>query len=155
MRRSMTNFITGFAEAWSLAKPYFGSEERWRAYSLLGAVIGLNLLLVALNVVLTYWNRDFFNAIQVYDEPTVLHLLYYFLVPIKGSSLPMPGFAQLVVVYILIAVYAFYLNQMLQIRWRQWLTTHYVENWLSDRAYYNISLSQSRSAVIDLSLIHI
>jgi putative ATP-binding cassette transporter len=149
MRRSMTNFITGFAEAWSLAKPYFGSEERWRAYSLLGAVIGLNLLLVALNVVLTYWNRDFFNAIQVYDEPTVLHLLYYFLVPIKGSSLPMPGFAQLVVVYILIAVYAFYLNQMLQIRWRQWLTTHYVENWLSDRAYYNISLSQSRSAVID------
>ena len=149
MRHTMTNFLTGLGEAWSLAKPYFGSQERWAAFVLLGTVIGLNLLLVGLNVVLTYWNNDFFNAIQVYDQKTVVDLLYYPLLTIKGARYPMPGFAELVVVYILIAVYAFYLNQMLQIKWRQWLTTHYVENWLSERAYYNISLSQSRSAVID------
>ena len=44
----MSSFITGFGEAWSLAKPYFRSEERWAAYTLLAAVIGLNLLLVGL-----------------------------------------------------------------------------------------------------------
>ncbi|NNM57552.1 MAG: hypothetical protein HKL97_10410, partial [Acidocella sp.] len=53
MRHTMTNFLTGLGEAWSLAKPYFGSQERWAAFVLLGAVIGLNLLLVGLNVVLT------------------------------------------------------------------------------------------------------
>ncbi len=148
MRHVMTNFFTGFAEGWSLAKPYFRSEEKWVAWGLLAAVIGLNLLLVGLNVVLTYWNGDFFNAIQVYDVKTVVTLLYMPLVHIKGKG-PMPGFAELVVVYVLIAVYAFYLNQMLQIKWRQWLTTHYVKNWLQDRAYYNISLSQAPSAVVD------
>ncbi|MBB5371866.1 ABC transporter ATP-binding protein/permease [Acidocella aromatica] len=149
MRERLTNFLTGLAEAWSLAKPYFTSEERWVARGLLAAIVTLNLMLVGLNVVLTYWNRDFFAAIQVYDEKTVVHLLYYLYIIPPGSTRPMPGFAELVVVYILIAVYAFYLNQMLQIKWRQWLTTHYVENWLTDRAYYTISLSHNPGAVID------
>ncbi|WP_241869370.1 ABC transporter ATP-binding protein/permease [Acidocella aminolytica] len=144
----MTNFFIGFAEGWSLAKPYFKSEEKWTAWGLLGTVIGLNLLLVGLNVVLTYWNNDFFNAIQVYDVKTVLTLLYMPLVHIKGKG-PMPGFAELVIIYVLIAVYATYLSQMLQIKWRQWMTVHYVENWLRDRAYYNISLAHAPSDVVD------
>lgn len=148
MRRTITNFFVGFKEGFSLAKPYFRSEEKWVAWGLLGAVIALNLLLVGLNVVLTYWNNDFFNAIQVYDVKTVLTLLYMPLVHIKGKG-PMPGFAELVVIYVLIAVYATYLNQMLQIKWRQWLTQHYVKNWLRDRAYYNISLAHAPSAVVD------
>lgn len=148
MRRVMTNFFIGFAEGWSLAKPYFKSEEKWAAWGLLGTVIGLNLLLVGLNVVLTYWNNDFFNAIQVYDVKTVLTLLYMPLVHIKGKG-PMPGFAELVIIYVLIAVYATYLSQMLQIKWRQWMTVHYVENWLRDRAYYNISLAHAPSDVVD------
>ena len=104
--------------------------------------------MVGFNVVLTYWNRDFFNAIQAYDVKSVIRLIYlYDRAP--GASFPMPGFVEIVGVYILIAVYAFYLNQMLQIRWRQWLTGHFVENWLADRAYYHISLSQGASSVVD------
>jgi putative ATP-binding cassette transporter len=144
----MTNFFTGFAEGWSLTKPYFKSEEKWAAWGLLGTVILLNLLLVGLNVVLTYWNNDFFNAIQAYDSKTVITLLYMPLVHIAGKN-PMPGFVELVVIYVLIAVYATYLSQMLQIKWRQWMTTHYVQNWLNDRAYYNISLSHAPSSIID------
>jgi len=41
------------------------------------------------------------------------------------------------------------LNQMLQIRWRQWITRDFVNNWLSDRAYYNISLSPAQTIGID------
>lgn len=148
MRQAMTNFFTGFGEGWSLAKPYFKSEEKWVAWGLLGTVIGLNLLLVGLNVVLTYWNNDFFNAIQAYDVKTVLTLLYLPIVHVKGKG-PMPGFIEIVVTYVLIAVYATYLSQMLTIKWRQWLTIHYVENWLQDRAYYNISLSHAPSSVVD------
>ncbi|MDR3520058.1 MAG: ABC transporter ATP-binding protein/permease [Acidocella sp.] len=143
----MTSFITGVREAWSLAKPYFWSEERWAARGLFLAIIALNLLMVAFNVILTYWNRDFFDAIQNMDSHSAVQLL--FLYQAAPGSLPMPGLVEILVVYVVIAVYAFYLNQMLQIRWRQWATKHYLENWLSDRAFYNISLSSSETTGID------
>ena len=41
---------------------------------------------------------------------------------------------------IIVAVYQLYLNQMLQIRWRRWLTDHYLDAWLADRAYYRMQL---------------
>jgi len=146
MRRSMTSFFTGAREAWVLAKPYFVSEERWFALGLLAAIVILNLLMVAFNVVLTYWNRDFFNAIQAFDTNTVIRLLYLYL---PGPGLPMPGFVEIIAVYVVVAVYATYLNQMLQIRWRQWITRHYIANWLADRAYYNISLRNLAGTGID------
>jgi putative ATP-binding cassette transporter len=146
MRRAISGFIIGLREGWSLAKPYFWSEERWAARGLLAAIIILNLLMVAFNVVLTYWNRDFFNAIQAFDAGTVIRLLYLYL---PGPGLPMPGFVEIIAVYILVAVYAFYLNQMLQIRWRQWITRDFVTNWLADRAYYNISLRNLAGTGID------
>jgi putative ATP-binding cassette transporter len=148
MRRSMTNFITGLREGWVIARPYFSSEQRFFAIGLLAAIISLNLLMVAFNVVLTYWNRDFFNAIQAYNVQSVIRLIYlYNRAP--GAAFPMPGFIEIVGVYILIAVYAFYLNQMLQIRWRQWLTEHFMQNWLADRAYYHISLNHGASSIVD------
>jgi putative ATP-binding cassette transporter len=148
MRRSMTSFVIGLREAWGLAKPYFASEERWAAIGLLAAIIALNLLMVFFNLVLNFWNNDFFNAIQAMDAHTAIRLLFlYDLTP--GSRLPMPGFVEIVILYIIVAVYAFYLNQMLQIRWRQWVTRHFVANWLADRAYYNISLSPAQTAGID------
>jgi putative ATP-binding cassette transporter len=149
MAERMTNFFTGVREAWSLAKPYFRSEEKFVAWGLLGLVIALNLLIVAMNVVITYWNNNFYNAIQVYDAMLCWHLLYYPVIHVKGSPMPMIGFAELIAAYVLIATYANYFNQMLQIKWRQWLTTHYVENWLSQRAYYTISLRQNPGQVVD------
>ena len=149
MNERITNFLTGLKEAWVLAKPYFKSEERWGAYALLAAVIVMNLIVVGINVVLTYWNNDFFNAIQVYDSATCWALLLKPLVHLKSSPYPMPGFDVLVVAYIILATYAFYFNQMLQIKWRQWLTIHYVENWLSKRAYYIISLQHAPGTVVD------
>jgi putative ATP-binding cassette transporter len=147
MRRSMTNFFTGLREAWVLAKPYFSSEQRRSAWLLLISIIVLNLLMVGMNLILNFWNRDFFNAIQAYDVTTAIRLIWLYVA--QPGGLPMPGFVEIVIVYVVIAVYAFYLNQMLQIRWRQWMTRHYVDNWLSDRAYYNISLSQTKGLGLD------
>jgi vitamin B12/bleomycin/antimicrobial peptide transport system ATP-binding/permease protein len=147
MRRSMTSFFTGLREVWVLSKPYFSSEERWFARLMLLAIIALNLLMVGMNLILNFWNRDFFNAIQAYDVKTVTRLLFLYDVPTGG--LPMPGFVGIVTVYVLVAVYAFYLNQMLQIRWRQWMTRQYVDNWLADRAYYNISLGNVTAIGMD------
>jgi putative ATP-binding cassette transporter len=147
MRRSMTSFFTGLAEAWRLAKPYFAGEEKWFANGLLIAIIALNLLMVFFNVILTYWNRDFFDAIQNMDSHSAIQLLFFY--KITPGEIPMPGFIEIIAVYVVVAVYAFYLNQMLQIRWRQWITRHFMENWLADKAFYNISLNPSHTIGMD------
>jgi vitamin B12/bleomycin/antimicrobial peptide transport system ATP-binding/permease protein len=41
-----------------------------------------------------------------------------------------------------IVVYQIYLNRMLQIRWRRWLTDNYLTSWLADRNYYLMRLHQ-------------
>jgi ABC-type uncharacterized transport system fused permease/ATPase subunit len=41
---------------------------------------------------------------------------------------------------ITLSVYGFYLQQMLQIRWRRWLTRRYLSGWLANRAYYQLQL---------------
>ena len=123
--------------AFFLALPYFRSEEKWRARGLLALVIALDLLRVALSVQLSYWNRAFFTALQEKDFDGFLGLLLY---GHRGASGWVPGFTILAFIYIAIAVWRVYVNQGLRIRWRAWLTGRYLREWLSDRAYYRISL---------------
>ncbi|TCZ61374.1 ABC transporter ATP-binding protein/permease [Roseicella aquatilis] len=125
-------------DAWRIAGPYWRSEERWRARLLLGVVVALNLSLVGMNVLLSYWNREFFNSLQEKDAEAFWQLLFLWR---QTESGPMPGFVFVAALYILIAVYQLYLRQALQIRWRSWLTTQVLDRWLADRAYYRIALT--------------
>jgi putative ATP-binding cassette transporter len=127
-------------DAWRLAGPYWRSEERGRAFLLLAAVVGLNLALVGMNVLISYWSREFFNAMQERDGAAFFGLLLY---GRQTESGPMPGFVFIAAVYIAVAVYALYLQQALQIRWRRWLTREYLDGWLADRAYYRIALTDA------------
>jgi putative ATP-binding cassette transporter len=131
-----------------LAKPYFSSNERWLAFGLLASIIVLNLVLTELNVAFTYWQRDLYNALQDKQFSAFLKLLF--------SVKTMPvfpylelGYGEYLAVFILVAVYALYLQQMLQINWRQWLTQDFTARWLADRAFYNISLAKSGTVGID------
>src|SRR5690242_9583897 len=64
--------------AWGLARPYWRSEERWRARLLLGIIIALTLALVYINVLYNNWNRSFFEAIQNKDFDAFGPLLLQF-----------------------------------------------------------------------------
>ena len=129
-------------DAWRLAKPYFRSEEKWSAWILLISVILLRLSLVGMTVVLSFWNREFFNALQDKNWDAFFELLYLYRWTPSGL---MPGFCWVAGVYILVAVYFTYLSQWLQIRWRNWLTNRFMVDWLANRAYYRISLSRDHA----------
>ncbi|MFL5256915.1 MAG: ABC transporter ATP-binding protein/permease [Rhodopila sp.] len=132
-------------DAWRLARPYFmTSEEKWEARGILAAIIAMNLTLVGVSVILSYWRREFYNALQAKDATAFLELLFFYR---STDSGPMPGFCELAAVHIVLAVYSVYLNQMLQIRWRRWLTREFLSQWLADRAYYHISLTVDRAAI--------
>ncbi len=114
------------ADLWALTRPYWYSEERWSARGLLVVIVALNLGLVYVNVLINQWNNDFYNALQNMDKAAFFQQL------IK--------FGWLAAAFIVIAVYQLYLNQMLQIRWRRWLTNHYLANWIGNRTYYQLQL---------------
>ncbi|MCU1294812.1 MAG: transporter ATP-binding protein [Bryobacterales bacterium] len=111
-------------DAWAIAHPYWFSEDRWAARGLLLVIIALNLGIVYINVLLNEWNNKFYDALQDKDYAVFLHQLTLF-----------SGLAGLFIVF---TVYQFYLNQMLQIRWRSWLTDRYLRAWLTDGAYYRM-----------------
>lgn len=118
-----------WTKAWALLRPYWFSEERWTARGLLALAVGLNLAGVFVSVLLAHWNRQFFDALQGKDYSAFLALLARF-----------GGLAGL---YIVAAVFALYFNQLLQIRWRRWLTARYCRDWLADRSYYVLQLDPS------------
>jgi vitamin B12/bleomycin/antimicrobial peptide transport system ATP-binding/permease protein len=123
----MTNVRQFLRDAWTLARPYWSSEDRWAAWGLLGIVVALNLGLVYINVLFNRWNNAFYNAIQDKNYEVFIQQLIRFTW--------LAGF------FIAVAVYQLYLNQMLQIRWRRWLTDRYLNTWLADRTYYRMQLA--------------
>ncbi|MBV9249324.1 MAG: ABC transporter ATP-binding protein/permease [Acetobacteraceae bacterium] len=132
-------------DAWHLAKPYYTrSEERWSACGLLLSVLVLRFALVGMSVVLSFWNREFFNSLQDKDSHAFLELLFLYRHTPSGL---MPGFCEVAAVYIIVAVYFTWLSQWLQIRWRRWMTDRFLDEWLTGRAYYRISLTTDRAAV--------
>ncbi|HLY47090.1 MAG TPA: ABC transporter ATP-binding protein/permease [Stellaceae bacterium] len=115
--------------AWSLAWPFWTGDERWSARALLATVVALNLTSVWLNVRLNSWNNDFYNALQNYDWPK---FWWQFAI-----------FGMIAVALIVVAVYQLYLRQLLQIRWRRWMTERFLKDWLGGQAYYRMQLDQS------------
>ena len=140
----MNNLGEFLRDVWRLSRPYFRSEEKWSAWLLLGSIIALNLSMVGMNVVLNYWNQQFYNALQAHDFTAFMQLLFTWRRTPAGNI--MPGFTEVVTVYILVFVYVTYLNQWLQIRWRRWLTGRFLDEWLADHAYYRISLKHDEQA---------
>jgi len=114
-------------DLWTLARPYWFGEDRWAGRGLLATIVAMNLGLVYLNVQFNLWYRLFYNALQGRDFPAFWHQL--------------ARFSLLAAIYIVVAVYQVYLRQMLQIRWRQWLTGNYLEDWLSGQTHYRMQLA--------------
>jgi ABC-type uncharacterized transport system fused permease/ATPase subunit len=55
-------------DAWSIAKSYWASEEKWSAWGILFAVVAFNLSTVCTSVGINAWNRGFYNALQAFDR---------------------------------------------------------------------------------------
>src|SRR5688572_23457055 len=103
---------SGFLKAfWALAKPYWVSEQRWKALTLLGTVVGLVVFTVWLDVQFNTWNKNFYNTFEDKDQSEFFRQFGMF--------------GLLAVIWIVTVVYRQYFQQMLMIEWRTWLTNHF------------------------------
>ena len=128
MRAKFHDFKLFLQRVWALALPYFRSEQRWQARGLLLAIVALNLGAVYMLVLINDWNRLFYDALQDKNEAVFWQELLRFVYLAFG--------------FILIAVYRFYLTQLLQVRWRAWMTRHYLQRWLEAHRFYRMELAR-------------
>jgi len=122
----VNNLRSTLAIVWRIAVPYFRSEDKWAGRGLLAAVIAIELALVGIDVLINQWQNRFFNALQERNWDSFVREIGIFTI--------------LAFCAIGLAVYQLYLNQWLQIRWRRWMTTKYLGEWLHDANHYRMQL---------------
>ena len=124
----LQSFKAFAAQAWALTRPYFQSDQKWKARGLLLAIVALNLGLVYMAVLFNEWNKLFYDALQEKNATVFWAQL--------------GRFTYLAFAFIVIAVYKFYLTQLLEMRWRAWMTGHYLQRWLANHAFYQLELAR-------------
>ena len=115
-----------FKDVWYLTKSYWQSEEKKKAFWLLTCIIALTFGIVFMLVQLNTWNNSFYSALQNYDAEKISSELIHF--------------SWLAAIYIILAVYSYYLQQTLILHWRRWLTTRFIDIWLQNKTYYNLQM---------------
>jgi putative ATP-binding cassette transporter len=120
------NIRSTLATVWRIAAPYFNSEDKWAGRGLLAAVIAIELALVGNDVLLNLWRARFYNALQEKDSDSFIREMLVFCV--------------LATILVALQVYQLYLNQWLQIRWRSWMTSKYLGDWMHDANHYRMQL---------------
>ncbi|WP_445501445.1 ABC transporter ATP-binding protein/permease [Microvirga sp. G4-2] len=94
---------------------------------MIAILIALNLIQVALNVRLNFFSRDMFNALEGKDAAAFWYQLFIIFTPLAA-------------VFVIAALTEVLLQNVLSIRWRAFLNTYYVGEWLDDGAHYRMQL---------------
>jgi len=115
----------GSARVWPFRR--FTALERRIAIAMVVVLVVLNQAEVAVTLRLSFFNRDWFNAIQARDAAAFWHQLLFVFTPWAF-------------LYVGMLVVEFFMQAMLVIRWRRWLTDYFVSRWLTRHNHYRISL---------------
>ncbi|MGY4476513.1 ABC transporter ATP-binding protein/permease [Bradyrhizobium sp. USDA 3364] len=122
----MNNIRSTLAAVWRIASPYFSSEDKWAGRTLLGTLIAMELVSVGLDVLLNQWRNRFYTALQDKDWDTFKREMLVFCLLAAAS--------------VVLGIYQLYLNQWLQIRWRNWMTGKYLRDWVRGANHYRMQL---------------
>lgn len=122
-------FIVGL---FHLITPYWNSEEKKSARLYLAAIITLTIAAVYMTLLLNEWFNSFYSALQNYDSGAVYRGLL--------------RFTGLAFAHIAFAVYSYYLQQRLALRWRKWMTKNYLAKWTGQQMYYRLEMFSQGTA---------
>jgi vitamin B12/bleomycin/antimicrobial peptide transport system ATP-binding/permease protein len=126
-----------------LADPYFAPDntkvavvpllgqinERRLAWGLTIALIVINQLQVGISVRLSFFNRDWFNAIQNKDQAAFWSLL-------------LTVFLFWAAIAVVSNLVEYFLENVLKLRWREYLVERYSASWLGKGAQYRMAFGE-------------
>jgi putative ATP-binding cassette transporter len=108
----------------TIARPYWLSDERWRARGLLVLLVMLLLGQTAFNVLFNQETGEFTSALAARDSERFWASIWRY-TAILAAAVP------------IYALY-YYVRDTLGLRWRRWLTDHFLARYFDQRAYYRL-----------------
>jgi vitamin B12/bleomycin/antimicrobial peptide transport system ATP-binding/permease protein len=121
---------TARARIWPF--PAYTALERRIAVAMVVFLVLINQTEVGILVRLNFFNRAWFDAIQNRNGAAFWEQLLLVFVPYAF-------------IYVAMTVIEFFVQNMLVIRWRTWLTAFFVSRWLNDHNHYRISLAAGQT----------
>jgi vitamin B12/bleomycin/antimicrobial peptide transport system ATP-binding/permease protein len=109
---------------WDIAKPYWFSEDKWKAR---GMLLLLGMLLIGqteFNVLFNEQSGEFTSALAARDADRFWYSIKYCLF--------------ILIVAVPIYSFYYYVRDKLAVDWRQWITHQYLDNYFRNRAYYKL-----------------
>ena len=106
---------------WSSAAGFWKGGSARLSWTLSLTLVATAVAQLTIQYLLNYWNRDFFNALERRDGAALWSEALIF-VPLACSN-------------IALAVASVWGRMTMQRTWRQWLTTHIIETWLTQFRY--------------------
>jgi putative ATP-binding cassette transporter len=118
-----------FKKICSLVTPYWRSEDKKMAWVLLIACMVTATALVGLQVWLNKWYNGFYDCLQKLDKSAfIIHIF---------------TFCKLAIIFIIVNVISDYVQRVLWIRWRRYLTKDFVNEWINNDNYYRLTIDRS------------
>src|SRR5262249_20426927 len=105
----------------------FTTTERRIAVAMVVFLILINQAEVGVDLRLSFYYRDSYDALQKLDAAAYWYQILLVFTPFAF-------------VYVWMRVIEFYVQSILVIRWRRWLTDHFVSRWLASHTHYRVSL---------------
>lgn len=121
---------------WRINAPFFSGRASWRTWALLAFMLWHTVYAARVVVIFTYQYADLMNAVQAGSEALATHD------PAKldaARSAFMTSFAIsgiLVALTVIYTVVDLFLRRVFSIRWRVWLNTRLVDDWMAGDAFY-------------------
>ena len=111
----------------ALAAPFWLRQNPWYNWLLLAAVVGFSLAIVRVGVLITDWNKTFYDALAAFD----------------GRAMPALILEYLVYITLVTAFVACgnWLRKVLLFRWREHLTGQFQTDWLGGHKHYRLQLT--------------
>jgi putative ATP-binding cassette transporter len=115
-----------------LVKPYWFSEQKWKARGLLFLLLLLALAVNVLNVGISFIFRDIDTSLAKFPQTKDATIFW------RAISI----YAGFLVIGTPIVVMFGYLQDKLGLYWREWMTNRILNQYLQNRAYYQINFNE-------------
>jgi vitamin B12/bleomycin/antimicrobial peptide transport system ATP-binding/permease protein len=122
---------------WRITGDYFKGSQSAPVWAVVGLLLLSVILVVRINVLLSYYANDLFSALQVTFQPDSARNT-----GIQGFWATILVFAVLAVCYVARTLADLYLTQRFIMRWRIWLSRRFIDDWLDDYAYFRSQFSR-------------
>ncbi|KAI3873684.1 hypothetical protein MKW92_047483 [Papaver armeniacum] len=130
LQRQGPDLQTRFKRFCKIASPYWFSDDKVGAWLHFASVFALTFATTGISVGFNFLSRDFSNALANKDQEHFTKQLMYYLAAFAGG--------------IPVVVLADYAKETLALRWRSWMTSHYMDRYLKNQTFYKI---QSQSII--------